>query len=472
MRVVTLAEPDDFEGWRSAARGLLAESAPPDDVVWQVGEAGGDLFAGGAKPQLASVASSFSVPRAFLDLARNAVLHRDPERFALLYTLLTRLRGQPKLIDDRADPLIRRLDQLAAQVRRDIHKMRAFLRFREVADDEGEEGHGTRFVAWFEPEHHIVRANAAFFVNRFASMRWSILTPEISIHWDGKALSQGPGANKGDAPAGDPIEDVWKTYYASIFNPARVKIGAMLKEMPKKYWKNMPETALVPGLIAAAQARESGMIETAKEKIHSRAGGNVQAAWNALRDEASGCTRCPLYKDATQTVFGEGPIDAALMFVGEQPGDQEDLAGRPFVGPAGQMFDRALAQAGIDRASVYVTNAVKHFKFEQRGKRRVHSKPGAGEIEACRWWIDQERALVKPRVTVALGATAARSLFGKVMTIGRERGRALELPDQGGEAWITVHPSYLLRLPDEAAKEEEFARFVKDLKMAGERFSS
>jgi uracil-DNA glycosylase family protein len=378
----------------------------------------------------------------------------------LLYALLTRLRTQPGLIEDRADPLIRRLDHLAGQVRRDIHKMRAFLRFREVSDADG-----PRFVAWFEPEHHIVRANAAFFIERFASMRWSILTPALSIHWDGKTLSEGPGAQKGDAPGGDSVEDVWKTYYVSIFNPARVKIGAMLKEMPKKYWKNMPETALVPGLIATAQARESGMIETARASI----GGNIQVAWEALRDEAAECTRCPLYKDATQTVFGEGPVDAVLMFVGEQPGDHEDLAGKPFVGPAGQIFDRALAEAGIDRASVYVTNAVKHFKFEQRGKRRIHSKPGAGEIEACRWWIDQERMLVKPRMTVALGATAARSLFGKAMTISPARGQALALPDDGGEAWVTVHPSYLLRLPDAAAKKEAFARFVEDLRMAGER---
>ena len=209
------------------------------------------------------------------------------------------------------------------------------------------------------------------------------------------------------------------------------------------------------------------MMATAQAK--SEIGGNADIAWAALRDEAAGCTRCPLYKPATQTVFGEGPVEARMMFVGEQPGDQEDLAGRPFVGPAGQVFDRAIAEAGIDRAQVYVTNAVKHFKFEQRGKRRIHSKPGAGEIEACRWWIDQERMLVKPRVSVALGATAARSLFGRVVTIGRERGRALELPDGGGEAWITVHPSFLLRLPDEAAKREEYARFVEDLRAAAGR---
>jgi len=465
MRVVTLAQPDDFDGWRDAARGLMADDVPPDDVVWQVGDAPADLFGTLAlDPPAASADRStpgFSVPRAFIDLARSVILGSDPERFALLYTLLARLRREPKLIEDRADPLVRRLDRIAKDVRRDVHKMRAFLRFREIEEDDT-----ARFVAWFEPDHHIVRANAAFFVNRFASMRWSILTPEVSIHWDGKALSEGPGASKGDAPDGDPTEEVWKTYYASTFNPARVKVGAMLKEMPRKYWKNMPETDLVPGMIATAQARESGMIAKARDTV----GGNSLIAWEALRDEAAGCTRCPLYKPATQTVFGEGPIDAPLMFVGEQPGDQEDLAGRPFVGPAGQMFDRAMADAGLDRSRAYVTNAVKHFKFEQRGKRRIHAKPGAGEIEACRWWIEQEQMLVAPKITVALGATAARSLFGKVMTIGKERSRALQLPG-GGEAWITVHPSYLLRLPDKVQAEEEYARFVEDLRMAGARLA-
>jgi probable DNA metabolism protein len=454
MRLVTLAAPDDFEGWRDAARALAGEDVPPEDIVWQVGDAPGDLFAGESEPAARRHEAGFSVPRAFLDLARDAVLSRDGERFALLYALLARLRTRPGLMEDRADPLVRRLDALANRVRRDIHKMRAFLRFREMADEDG-----PRYVAWYEPEHYIVRANAAFFLNRFAAMRWSILTPELSIHWDGNALQQGPGAVKGEVSASDPIEAIWKVYYASIFNPARLKVHAMLKEMPKKYWKNMPETALVPGLIASAQARESDMIETASTAI----GGNVQVAWEALSDEATGCRRCPLYKGATQTVFGEGPVDAALMFVGEQPGDQEDLAGKPFVGPAGRLFDRALAEAGVDRGAVYVTNAVKHFKFEQRGKRRIHAKPDAGEIEACRWWIDQERMLIKPRIAVALGATAARSLFGRVMTIGRERGRPLALPD-GGEGWITVHPSYLLRLPDKVAAEAEYGKFVDELK--------
>jgi DNA polymerase len=192
-------------------------------------------------------------------------------------------------------------------------------------------------------------------------------------------------------------------------------------------------------------------------------GGNLRAAWEALLKDARDCTRCDLYRHATQTVFGEGPLDASIMFVGEQPGDQEDLAGRPFVGPAGALFDAALEKAGIDRSAVYVTNAVKHFKFVARGKRRIHNKPDAGEIEACRWWIDHERELIRPPVTVALGATAARSLTGKSVTISRVRDAAIMLGERR-ELWVTVHPSYLLRMPDPERRRDERARFVRDLK--------
>src|SRR5258705_9360845 len=164
---------------------------------------------------------------------------------------------------------------------------------------------------------------------------------------------------------------------------------------------------------------KEGLLDALETERRIEPRSNSRAAWEALLQEARGCRRCDLYKHATQTVFGEGPLDAAIVFVGEQPGDQEDLAGRPFVGPAGQLFDAALEKAGIDRSAVYVTNAVKHFKFIQRGKRRIHNKPDAGEITACRWWIEHERALIRPSVTVALGATAARSLVGKVVTIGK-----------------------------------------------------
>ena len=195
---------------------------------------------------------------------------------------------------------------------------------------------------------------------------------------------------------------------------------------------------------------------------------NLAAAWETLKDEAAHCTRCDLYKYATQTVFGEGSLKADILFVGEQPGDQEDLAGRPFVGPAGQVFDAALEEAGIDRARTYVTNSVKHFKFVQRGKRRLHSKPNGGEIQACRWWIDHERDLIKPPVTVALGATAARSLIGKVVTISGTRGQPLTLAD-GGECWVTIHPSFLLRIREDEDRHAERKRFVDDLKRIRKR---
>jgi uracil-DNA glycosylase len=458
---VTLAASDDFEGWRDAARDLAEAGVPASAVVWEVEGGESDLFASeSAQP----AAPSFPVPRAFVELARDVVCHSDPGRFALLYTMLIRLKADRHTLDDEADALVRRLHNLAKAVRRDLHKMHAFVRFREIDD---------RFVAFFEPEHHIVRRAASFFVNRFANMHWSILTPELSIHWDGNALSEGPGATRADAPSEDALEDVWRTYYANIFNPARLKVGAMLREMPKKYWRNMPETSLVQPLIAGARTRELEMIDASavKEGLKhaleaERAiepGGNLRASWEALFRDARKCTRCDLYKHATQTVFGEGPLDASIMLVGEQPGDQEDIAGRPFVGPAGALLDEALEKAGIDRSTVYVTNAVKHFKFEQRGKRRIHNKPAAGEIEACRWWIEHERELIRPPVTVALGATAANSLFGKTMAIGKNRGAPLELPD-GSECWITVHPSFLLRIPEEDRKREERALFLRDLK--------
>jgi uracil-DNA glycosylase family protein len=213
---------------------------------------------------------------------------------------------------------------------------------------------------------------------------------------------------------------------------------------------------------------EEGLREALRAERRVEPGGNLRTAWERLLADARQCTRCDLYKHATQTVFGEGPLDATICFVGEQPGDQEDLAGRPFVGPAGAMFDASLEEAGIDRARVYVTNAVKHFKFVPRGKRRIHSKPDAGEIQACRWWIDHERELIRPRLTVALGATAARSLFGRVVTITKLRGRPQELAD-GSECWVTVHPSFLLRMPDPERRREERKLFVADLKRIRKR---
>ena len=306
--------------------------------------------------------------------------------------------------------------------------------------------------------------NAGFFVRRFANMKWSILTPLGSLHWDGENLAEGPPAQRSDAPAGDPAEELWRKYYASIFNPARLKVGAMLKEMPRRYWKNMPEAALIPELVAGAQAREAAMVETGRGHDEER-----PRTLSGIEKAIHECRRCPIGFLDNQAVMGEGLKAATLMVVGEQPGDQEDLAGKPFVGPSGQLLDRYLVEAGIDRRQVYVTNAVKHFKFVWRGKRRLHQSPTAKEIDICRFWLEGELGIVKPKVVLALGASAARGMIGKTVSITKARGHAHPLPE-GRELWVTAHPSYLLRLKDEP-KEQQERLFRADLAAVAERLA-
>ena len=469
MEVVRLASETDFAGWRDAARALRVRNVDPSAVLWTV-----DGEPGLLPPTVAPAAGALSVPRAFLDIAREVVLHRSGDRFALLYRLLWRLQAEPDLLHIRSDPDVHRARGLARQVSTAIHKKHAFVRFRQTADPDGAE----RYVAWFEPAHRVTEAAAPFFVKRFANMRFSILTPDVCAHWDTQALTFTPGADPADAPGEDALEDNWRTYYASIFNPARLKVRAMQKEMPKAYWRNLPEAALIPELIAQAEASTAAMVTRAPSTPDRRI---ARAAQRASRDApydgqapttlaeieagVQVCRRCDLYKCATQGVPGEGPKSARLMFVGEQPGDQEDLAGQPFVGPAGKVLDKALAAAGVPRAETYVTNAVKHFKHELRGKRRLHKTPDAGEVQACRWWLDNERRIVRPRVIVALGSTAALSVFGKPTPIGKFRQQAIQLPDQA-QGVVTYHPSYLLRVPDADAKAKAYAMFVEDLKFA------
>lgn len=471
-----LAHPADFDGWRHQARLLAGAGVAPSQVLWQVGDDPAGLFSGRDVVELAaSRPGSLSVPRDFPDLAQAVICHRDAGRFDLLYRLLLRLQREKALLRITTDDDVRRAHGMAKAVRRDTHKMTAFVRFRETVCPDGREA----FIAWFEPEHHVVERAASFFVERFAAMRWSILTPSRSLHWDGAALHLGEGASRSQAPDDDAMEAYWRTYYANIFNPARLKTKAMKAEMPRKYWRNLPEAALIAPLIAGAGRQAEAMVLRApsapperhrrqleRRRMEPSEPGAGLSTWEQAREAARTCSRCGLCRDATQTVFGEGPIQAPVMIVGEQPGEQEDLSGRPFVGPAGQVFDAQMAEAGLDRRRAYVTNAVKHFKFQLRGKRRIHEKPNAGEVEACRFWLGLEQAFVKPRLVVALGATALRALTGHAGSLSSMRERELSLPD-GTPLIATVHPSYLLRLPDEAARRRETERFRADLARAG-----
>ena len=472
MPTVRLASETDFAGWREAARALRRGQIPPGEALWTV-DGTSDLF-GEAAPTPAAGAPSFTVPKEFLELADMVILHRSDERFALLYRLLWRLGQEPSLLHIHSDPDVQKARQFAKSVSLAAHKMKAFVRFKLVSGRDG----GETYVAWFEPAHRVTELTAPFFARRFASMNFSILTPDACAHWDTKTLSFTPGTDAADAPREDSLEDYWRTYYASIFNPARLKVDAMQREMPKRYWRNLPEAALIPELIARAEVRTSDMVAQtpstpSRRVVQAVARSNRDAPYDGLAPKnleeieagVQLCRRCDLYRDATQGVPGEGAGHARLMFVGEQPGDQEDLAGKPFVGPAGQMFDRALAEAGVPRNQTFVTNAVKHFKHELRGKRRLHKTPNTGEVVACRWWLDAERRIVRPRVIVALGATAALSVFGKPVAISKSRQQALQLPDQAIGV-VSYHPSYLLRVPDADAKAKAYAMFLEDLKFA------
>jgi probable DNA metabolism protein len=478
--MVSVVVDGGFNGWRDLSRSLLEKGVPPEEVMWN----GASLFGGMLDnlPPAAPVPMA-KVPAAFLKLASEVSCHADDGRWAILYRLLWRFTrgGEKHLLEISSDPDVVRAATMAKNVRREIHKMHAFVRFKLISTDEatGRE----RYAAWFEPDHHIVQAAAPFFRARFANMDWSIFTPKGCVHWIDETFSHSPGIPANPVGDADALESAWSTYYRSIFNPARLKTKMMQTEMPKRYWKNLPEASQIPGLIAASRPRVDHMLE--KEPSREKQAPalpylaklrNLEAAppvesvpavtasLEDLRRLASHCRACPLWADATCTVFGNGPADARLMIVGEQPGDKEDIAGLAFVGPAGKVLDRALAEAGIDRQAAYVTNAVKHFKWTPSGKIRLHQKPDATEIDACRPWLLGELGHIKPEVLLLLGSTAARAVTGKNMAVTKFRGL---LPSTiAPRVILTVHPSSLLRIPDALKRESEYRRFVEDLRLA------
>ncbi|TNM63037.1 UdgX family uracil-DNA binding protein [Aliirhizobium smilacinae] len=465
----------DLIEWRDAARGFLSAGIVPEYIEWRTMDDADGLFGfdDNRLPEPADPPPRVTVSASFIRLAEAVICHSDPTRFTLLYRLLFRLFHSHGLLNMAVDRDVSAARRMAKSVGRDYHKMTAFVRFKELALPEGAAGR-RRFVAWFEPDHFIVERVAPFFQRRFTDMDWLILTPKGSASWNGEELrTTDDPAEKPDLR--DDTDDLWRTYYASIFNPARLKVKMMMTEMPKKYWKNLPEAELIPGMIAKAEANVLAMAaRQASEPLpfHHRiqeAAAKVPAApqpaagtFAALKEEARSCTLCDIHCLATQTVFGEGPEDAQTMFIGEQPGDQEDLAGRPFVGPAGRLFNDTLAQVGIERDRLYVTNAVKHFKYQPRGKRRIHQKPNMGEVRQCRWWLTKELELVKPKLIVAMGATALFALTDMRQKLEDIRSEPIAM-EEGRTLFVTVHPSYLLRIPDEGLKREELARFREDI---------
>ncbi len=483
MHQFTLPDLDRFEAWRDQARACANACVPACSVSWRTGTDAPALFTDTVPPLPEKNGKPVRAPKGFLDLARLVCAHESGEAFNLLYRLLIRMQGYPCLLSDRSDPDVETARRIEKSVRRDMHKMKAFVRFREFAVH-GELAGRRRFFAWFEPSHNIVQLAGPFFARRFADMDWVIATPRVTAIYENENLRfDASPANRPDLT--DQTEELWKTYFTHIFNPARLKVKAMCAEMPKKYWKNLPEAETIPLLIREAESRSLVMRDTAPtpvppkaERVKARlrqtldpehcagdAAMTSKPSIEELRKDAAACTRCRLCEMATQTVFGEGPEDAGLMVVGEQPGDREDLAGKPFIGPAGQLFDRIARSVGLDRSECYVTNAVKHFKFRPAGKRRIHQRPENHEIDTCRWWLDREVEATDPKLILAMGATALRALTGNATGILRRRG-AIEQSRYGIPVFVTVHPSFVLRLPNENDRAVEEARFAADLAAA------
>jgi uracil-DNA glycosylase len=430
MHRVVLKSETDWEGWRQAARALVLSGVAPETLSWSTGTDSGD----GETTRLPDASRSFHVPRALVSLAALAIQAREPDRFGLLYSLVWRANAGEKLLEDSTDPDLSLGRRLALAVRADAHRMRTNMRFLAVPEDGG-----IRCLGWFEPAHFVLPANAQLIVRRFPGLALSIVTPDGAAHWDGSSLLFGSGLRHVEDD--EALQAWWENHRDMLLDQATADVSVpeaeALDEVPR------PPDRPALGPVVLHHKPDPALLRSARD--------------------ASVCRRCPLYEPATQTVFGEGPADASVMFVGEQPGDQEDTIGRPFVGPAGQLMDRAMEEAGIDRRTVYVTNAVKHFKFTPRGRRRIHQTPEVPEIQACNFWLDVERVHVRPRLLVLMGGSAARAVLGRAVTISRERGRPIAMAD-GQTVFITVHPSYLLRVPDAAAKAREYDAFVRDLK--------
>ena len=445
MIVATFDET--ISGWRETARRLLAANLHPDDVLWSKEPT---LFSAEIGDELRP---KISVPKAFLELAEVVSCHRDDAKWGALYRVLYRIaNGEQHLLAIESDPDIHRLYMMRKQVTHDMHRMKAFVRFREV------DGH---YVAWHRPDHLVLEVLAPWFARRFGSMRWSILTPDRSVNWDLSNLHFGPGVPASEAPSEDALEELWKAYYASTFNPARVNEDLLRTHIPGRYWATMPESAVIPGLVVEAKARAQQLCDLKPKSAADFM--PAGATLPILRDAIWNCRGCDLHERATQPVFGEGPPNARLVLVAEQPGHQEDLAGRPFVGPSGQLLDRALAEVGLLRDEIYITGAVKHFRFEERGKHRIHKTASRAQVAACQPWLEAQLALIRPKLILCMGNTALLSVLGRATKVSDVRGQLL--PHRYASAvTATVHPSYLLRVPDR--QEEEYRRFLSDLEFA------
>ncbi|MGF6772060.1 putative DNA metabolism protein [Paraburkholderia sp. GAS199] len=481
---------NNFAAWRAAALGAISECLPPEAIEWRVAESS-DAFQGqlacgfgvemGVTGKAATAGEADTttgtvrptpavhVSKELAALLKDAASFRDPQRWAFLYKVLWRWHNGDRSVASPADADGARLYRMAKSVRRAQHDMIAYVRFRQQSQADAV----PEYIAWYEPAHDVLPWAAEHFAERMGRSSWLIATPHGAAFWDGQHLHLDerralPADHACDTP--DAAEALWLAYYRSTFNPARLNETALEQHMPVRFWKGLPEGRLIPDMISQAR---SGARRLAQASSVGALNGKLvaveaEAAQPAreLPTSLDACRRCDLWRNATQAVGGFGPQNARIMLIGEQPGDQEDLSGEPFVGPAGQLLDVAITRAGLKRAELYLTNAVKHFKWEPRGKRRLHKTPGQREVEACSYWLEEELRRVRPDVIVTLGATALHALLGKQASLRDYLDEPFDVVD--GRAVATYHPSFALRQQNDASRDQILGEISAALERARE----
>lgn len=438
-----------FAGWREFARKMILEERPPQSIQWSSGNL--SLFSLEKSEDKQNYTRSslndlthFSVPIDFLRVAEKVAYARDEDRWDLLYRLLYRLRFENRnLMNINVDPDVHRILNLAHSVRRDVHKMHAFVRFKKRIKNNEEV-----YVAWHQPEHLILPLAAPFFVRRFGDKPWSIFTPDESVHWDLEKLSFASGIPQREFQNEDQWDEIWKTYYKSIFNPARIKIKMMKSEMSPKYWSSMPETSLIQSLVREAPQRLQEMALNHNQAAHVPDLNSLEEVYIALNK----CRACSLYQkneELQRAVCGSGNIKAKIMIVEDKPSE------------CTKILDQILEQSDLPKEKLFFTNAVKHSKT---------TKPTGSELHACKPWLETEIKYIKPKVIVALGSTAALAILGRLPKLSEERGKIIRGSPFAEIIILSWNPASLLQMSNKEEASLRFQQIKDDFQLVKEIF--
>ena len=448
-----------FEDWRVAARSAYHQGLHPEETSWHDGrDAQASLFDDEPlieEPNKESV-KRLRINQDFLLLLKKLAAVSHPERWDFLYRLLWRVAHEStEILEDPLDPDAAIVRGWLKELHRDSHKMKAFLRFRKRGEN--------FYTARYEPQHYVLENLQDFFCGRFASMDFEIKTPHEKLSWISGKKSYARHKEPWQGIEDDSLDELWLTYYKNTYNPARMNMKATLAEMPKKLWKNMPETKLIPELLEGSEAAVQKMLDEAPA-APSFDPGKVERL-EELPSLLEVCRGCELSHGFGSTVAGVGPATASIVIVGEQPGDQEEKAGTPFIGPAGQLLDQALQEIGLNRNELYLTNAVKHFRHQRSASGRIHKRPAQSSVHACRPFLLTELRLVRPKVVICLGLTALRSFFGGLARLDQPV-TSLDISGTSINFIASCHPAAVLRAEQPKAQQlfEQLSQALRQAK--------